>query len=103
MAKPVTFPVARDDLARCAFKLVETFAVKMPLEDRFERYWRLAPLLEAFAETAAGSFEEELAEHLRGALEHFLRDRAVVSANVNAPAVTVLLGCGWRDKSKRRL
>lgn len=103
MNKPVALPVARDDLARCAFKLVETFAVRMPLEDRFERYWRLAPLLEAFAEAAAGPFEEQLAEHLRAALEHFLRDRAMVSANVNASAVTMLLGCGWRDKGKRRL
>lgn len=99
---PVAIPVAREDLARCAFKLIETFAVRLPQEDKFDRYWRLVPLLEAFAETAGNPFEHRLAEDLRGALEHFLRDRAVVSGNAHAEAVTRLLGSGWRNKRKGR-
>lgn len=98
MAAKKALTVAREDLARCAFKLIETFAVKLPGEDRFERYWRLAPLLEAFAETASSPVEQELTEHLRAALEHFLRDRAVVTGNIHGPSVTALLGCGWRNK-----
>lgn len=102
MAKSAALPVAREDIARCAWKLVETFSVQIPQDGRFDRFWRLAPRLEAFCETAGNPLEQQLAEDMRGALEYFLRDRAMVSGHIDADAVTMLLGDGWRKKRKGR-
>lgn len=76
--------------SKLAQKLLETFA------DRtlrgFERYWALIGPVEAFADSATGNDEVEMAKALRTALEDALMRTAPASVHADALAMVATHG-----------